>query len=184
MIFLGNYFWNLEIPVFIFYVFITDIHLTNIWCVNWRFSIWRCKRTLLNPLHVDGSGTTSLGHTVCFNNLFFFFQHIFQKIGNLLLETPILFLLMTRILMLCIWVSFLKEDGLFMVVLVIFLSSLFVLKTYDMNESFGTKVLAVYTALFTPCIPLQQTSRFHLYNSLLSQCEEDSNKTGLWDILG
>ena len=126
-------------------------------------------------------GTTSLGHTVCFNNLFF--QHIFQKIGSLL-QTPILFLLMTRILMLCIWVSFLKEDGLFIIVLVIFLSSLFVLKTYDLNESFGTKVLAVYTALFTPCIPLQQTSRFHLYNSLLSQCEEESNKIGLWDIFG
>ena len=116
---------------------------------------------------------------VCFNNLFFF-QHVFQKIGSLF-QTPILFLLMTRILILCIWVSFLKEDGLFMVVLVIFLSSLFVLKTYDLNESFGTKVLAVYTALFTPCIPLQQTSKFHLYNSLLSQCEEDSNKIGLWD---
>ena len=113
----------------------------------------------------------------------FFFQHVFRKIGSLF-QTPILFLLMTRILILCIWVSFLKEDGLFMVVLVIFLSSLFVLKTYDLNESFGTKILAVYTALFTPCIPLQQTSRFHLYNSLLSQCEEESNKTSLWDSFG
>ena len=118
-----------------------------------------------------------------FQQFFFFFQHVFQKIGSLL-QTPILFLLMTRILMLCIWVSFLKEDGLFIIVLVIFLSSLFVLKTYDLNENFGTKVLAVYTALFTPCIPLQQTSRFHLYNSLLSQCEEESNKTGLGDSFG
>ena len=47
MIFLGNYFWNLETPVFIFYVFITEIYLMNIWRDNWRFSIWRCKRTLL-----------------------------------------------------------------------------------------------------------------------------------------
>ena len=91
---------------------------------------------------------------------------------------------MTRILMLCIWVSFLKEDGLFMVVLIIILSSIFVLKTYDLNEDFGSKVLAVYTALFTPCIPLQQDSGFHLYNSLLSQCEEESNKTSLWDSFG
>ena len=36
MIFLENYFWNLETPVFIFYVFITEIYLTNIWRDNWR----------------------------------------------------------------------------------------------------------------------------------------------------
>ena len=36
MIFLGNYFWNLETPVFISYVFITEIYLTNIWHENWR----------------------------------------------------------------------------------------------------------------------------------------------------
>ena len=48
MNFLGNYFWNLETPVFIFlYVFITEIYLKNIWQDNWRFSIWCCKRTLL-----------------------------------------------------------------------------------------------------------------------------------------
>ena len=35
MIFWGNYFWNLETPVFIFYVFITEIYLTNIWHDNW-----------------------------------------------------------------------------------------------------------------------------------------------------
>ena len=33
--FLGNYFWNLETPVFIFYVFITEIYLMNIWHENW-----------------------------------------------------------------------------------------------------------------------------------------------------
>ena len=47
MIFWGNYFWNLETPVFLFYFFITEIYLTNIWRDNRRFSIWRCKRTLL-----------------------------------------------------------------------------------------------------------------------------------------
>ena len=32
-----NYFFgNLETPVFIFYVFITEIYLTNIWRDNWR----------------------------------------------------------------------------------------------------------------------------------------------------
>ena len=31
----GKYFWNLETPVFIFYVFITEIYLTNIWLDNW-----------------------------------------------------------------------------------------------------------------------------------------------------
>jgi hypothetical protein len=58
------------------------------------------------------------------------------KIGK---QTPILFLLITRILMLCIWVSFLKEDGLFIIILVIILSSIFVLKPYDLEENFGTK---------------------------------------------
>ena len=48
--FLGNYFWNLETPVFIFYVFITEIYLTNIWRDNWRFSIWHRKRTLLSAM--------------------------------------------------------------------------------------------------------------------------------------
>ena len=43
MNFLGNYFWNLGTPVFIFYVFITEIYLTN----YWRFINCRCKRTLL-----------------------------------------------------------------------------------------------------------------------------------------
>ena len=33
---MGNYFCNLETPVFIFYVFITEIYLTNIWRDNWR----------------------------------------------------------------------------------------------------------------------------------------------------
>ena len=33
--------------VFIFYIFITEIYLTNIWRDNWRFCIWRRKRTLL-----------------------------------------------------------------------------------------------------------------------------------------
>ena len=47
MIFSGNYFWNLKTPVFIFYVFITEIYLKNIWQDNWRFSIWCRKRTLL-----------------------------------------------------------------------------------------------------------------------------------------
>ena len=36
MINLVNYFWNLETPVFIFYVFITEIYLTSIWRDNWR----------------------------------------------------------------------------------------------------------------------------------------------------
>ena len=36
MIFLGNYLWNLETAMFIFYVFITEIYLKNIWHDNWR----------------------------------------------------------------------------------------------------------------------------------------------------
>ena len=47
MIFWGNYCRNLKTPVFIFYVLITEIYLTNIWGDNWRFSIWCRKRTLL-----------------------------------------------------------------------------------------------------------------------------------------
>ena len=33
---LGNYFGNLQTPVFIFNVFITEIYLTIIWRDNWR----------------------------------------------------------------------------------------------------------------------------------------------------
>jgi hypothetical protein len=33
--FFENYFWNLETSVSIFYIFITEIYLTNIWCDNW-----------------------------------------------------------------------------------------------------------------------------------------------------
>ena len=36
IIFLGNYFWNLETTVFIYYVFIAEIYLRNIWRDNWR----------------------------------------------------------------------------------------------------------------------------------------------------
>ena len=43
MNFLGNYFWNLGTPVFIFYVFITEIYLRN----NWRLINCCRKRTLL-----------------------------------------------------------------------------------------------------------------------------------------
>ena len=38
-----NDFWNLEITVFIFYVFITEIFMANIWRDNWRFNIWPLK---------------------------------------------------------------------------------------------------------------------------------------------
>ena len=57
--FLGNYFWNLETPVFIFYVFITKIYLTNIWRNNWRFSIWGRKRTLLRSPIISTAFTTA-----------------------------------------------------------------------------------------------------------------------------
>ena len=34
---MGNNFWNLETPVFMLCVFITDIYLRKIWHDNWRF---------------------------------------------------------------------------------------------------------------------------------------------------
>ena len=43
MIFWGNYFWNLETPVFIFYFFITEIYLTIIWRDNWRLVLLLSK---------------------------------------------------------------------------------------------------------------------------------------------
>ena len=70
MNFLGNYFWNLETPVFIFYVFITEIYLTNIWRDNWRFSIWRCKRT--PHLFVFEVKTTLLVCIFLFHNSYYF----------------------------------------------------------------------------------------------------------------
>ena len=47
---LGNYFWNLGTPVFIFLnVFIIEIYLTN----NWRFINCRRKRTLLMTQYMN-----------------------------------------------------------------------------------------------------------------------------------
>ena len=92
-----------------------------------------------------------------------------ELLNVLTYQTPILFLLITRILMFCTWLSFLKENGLSIIPIMAIFSSLFDLFGFDLNENIGTRILAIYTALFTPCIPLQQNSYFHLFNSLLSQ---------------
>ena len=106
-------------------------------------------------------------------------------------ETPILFLLLTRLLIICTWLAYIKENGLFAaIVVMIFSSSLLAISYFDLSsliskarkpevsmkknlfdtdEKFGTKVWAVYTAIFTPCMPLQEWSYFHLWNSLLTQ---------------
>ena len=79
MNFWGNCFWNLEEPVFIFYVFTTEIYLTNIWRDNWRFSIWSCKRTLLNCFFVEIVLVLIYSFSNQSRNLWEFFFHKFPK---------------------------------------------------------------------------------------------------------
>ena len=78
--FLGNYFWNLETPVFIFYVFNTEIHLTNIWHAL-TFSIWRCKRTLLIASQKDQHVTFSILYSIA-GKIMFHRNFLFCSIAN------------------------------------------------------------------------------------------------------